>query len=113
MSGGGLGSLPYDGVVSVPGLSVDDEQIRRVCRRYGIARLEVFGSAGRGEAGPESDVDLLYELQPGARLGWHVEDLADELSAIFGRRVDLVSRAALHERLREKVLAEARLLYAA
>jgi len=99
--------------VDVPGLAVDDEQLRKVCRRYGIGRLEVFGSAGRGEAGPESDVDLLYELQPGARLGWYVEDLADELSTIFGRRVDLVSRCALHERLREKVLAEAHLLYAA
>jgi len=100
-------------MVKVQGLAFDGEQIRRVCTRYGIARLEVFGSAGRGDAGPESDVDLLYELQPGTRLGWHIEYLADELSAIFGRPVDLVSRSALHERLREKVLAEARLLYAA
>ncbi len=95
------------------GLAVDNEQLRNVCGRYGVARLEVFGSAGRGQAGPDSDIDLLYELQPGARLGWHIEDLADELSVILGRRVDLISRRALHERLREKVLAEARPLYAA
>lgn len=103
----------YDAVVSVAGLSVDEEQLGSVCRRYGVARLEVFGSAGRGEGGEGSDVDLLYDLEPGARLGWHVEDLADELSSVFGRRVDLVSRNALHDRLRERVLSEARLLYAA
>ena len=103
----------YDARVDVAGLSVDEEQLRHVCERYGVARLEIFGSAGRGDARQGSDVDLLYDLQPGARLGWHVEDLTDELSAVLGRRVDLVSRNALHERLRERVLSEARLLYAA
>ena len=99
--------------MTVPGLAVDDEQLRGVCRRYGVARLEVFGSVSRGDASPASDVDVLYELEPGARLGWDIEKLADELSEILGRRVDLVSRNALHERLRHGVLAEARLLYAA
>ncbi len=103
----------YDAGVNVAGLSVDEEQLRTVCRRYGIARLEVFGSIGRGEGGEESDVDLLYELEPDARLGWHIEDLADELASVFGRPVHLVSRNALHDRLRERVLSEARLLYAA
>ena len=67
----------------------------------------------RGDAGPSSDVDILYELAPGARLGWEIENLADELAQVLGRRVDLVSRAALHDRLRDAVLAEAQLLYAA
>jgi predicted nucleotidyltransferase len=107
------GVRAYDAGVNVAGLSVDEEQLRRVCQRYGVARLEVFGSVGRGEGDEDSDVDLLYELAPGARLGWHVEDLADELSAALGRRVDLISRNGLHERLRERVLSEARLLYAA
>lgn len=99
--------------MSVPGLTVDDEQLAEVCRRYGIARLDVFGSVSRGEAGPNSDIDVLYELAPGSRLGWDIEDLADELSQLLGHRVDLVSRNALHKRLRDEVLAEARLLYAA
>ena len=103
----------YDSGVNVVGLSVDDAELRNVCRRYAVARLEIIGSVGRGAAGPDSDVDLLYELEPGARLGWHVEDLADELSAVLARRVDLISRNALHERLRERVLAEARPLYQA
>ncbi len=105
--------LAYDVAVTVPGLDVDDERLGDVCNRYGVARLEVFGSTGRGASQPDSDVDLLYELKPGARLGWRIEDLADELSAILGRPVDLVSRGALHERIRDKVLGEALLLYAA
>ncbi|MGH9233662.1 MAG: nucleotidyltransferase family protein [Acidimicrobiales bacterium] len=99
--------------MSFTGLEVDLDRIAEICRRYGVARLEVFGSVGRGDARPDSDVDVLYELAPGARLGWEIEDLTDELSEVLGRPVDLVSRRALHDRLRLAVLAEARLLYAA
>ena len=99
--------------MSVPEFAVDEDRLREVCARYGVSRLEVFGSVSRGDASTESDVDLLYELAPGARLGWRIEDLAAELSALLGRRVDLVSRNALHDRLRDDVIAEARLLYAA
>lgn len=99
--------------MTLPGLSVDAERLADVCRRYGVARLEVFGSVSRGEAGPDSDVDVLYDLMPDARLGWRIEDLTDELVSLFGRPVDLISRNALHHRLRDDVLAEARLLYAA
>ena len=73
----------------------------------------IFGSGARGTAEPSSDVDVLYELQPGRRLGWEIEDLTDELSELYGRAVDLVSRAALHEGLRAAVLAEAQPLYRA
>ena len=99
--------------MTVPGLAVDAERLREVCIRYGVARLDVFGSVSRGDAEPGSDVDVLYELASGARLGWDIEKLADDLSKVLGRRVDLVSRSALHERLRDDVLAEALLLYAA
>lgn len=92
---------------------VDLARIAEICRRYGIARLEVFGSAGRGEARPDSDIDLLYTLAPDAHLGWNISALEDELGDALGCRVDLVSRRALHPRLRDAVLAEARPLYAA
>ncbi len=95
------------------GVTVDEARLAAVCARYGVARLMIFGSVARGTAELSSDVDVLYELQPGRRLGWEIEDLSDELSELFGRPVDLVSRAALHERLRAAVLAEAQPLYAA
>jgi predicted nucleotidyltransferase len=96
-----------------PEAIVDTERLAAVCSRYGIARLMIFGSVARGTAEPSSDVDILYELLPGRRLGWEIEDLTDELSELFGRPVDLLSRAVLHDRLRATVLAEARPLYAA
>lgn len=96
-----------------PPLAAELDRIGDICRRYGVARLYVFGSVSRGEEGPGSDVDLLYELAPGARLGWRIEDLTDELSEVIGRRVDLISRRAVHERLRDAVLAQARVVYAA
>lgn len=99
--------------MTVSGLDVDVDTLRDICDRYGVARLHVFGSTARDQARADSDIDVLYELAPGARLGWEIEDLADELSALLGRRVDLVSRGGLHERLRDQVLTEARLLYAA
>lgn len=93
-------------------VTVDAERLGEICTRYGIARLEVFGSAAAGALTADSDIDLLYTLAPGARLGWAIEDLADELSAVFGRRVDLVSRRSLHPLLRDDVLAQAQALYA-
>ena len=64
---------------------VDRDRLAAVCRRYGVATLAVFGSVARGADTPSSDLDLLYELAPGAHIGWEVDDLADELSEIFGR----------------------------
>lgn len=94
-------------------LDIDRDRLDEICRRYGIARLDVFGSVSRGEGGPDSDIDVLYQLVPGTRLGWEIETLSDELAELIGRPVDLVSRRALHERLRNTVLADAQLIYAA
>ena len=94
-------------------MTMDVERLREVCQRYGIVRLKVFGSSARGTAGPGSDIDLLYTLAPGVRLGWEIEDLASELEAVLGRPVDLVSRRALNARIRDQVLQEAQPFYAA
>ena len=49
---------------------VDRAKLDVLCRRFGVARLDVFGSIARGEDGPGSDVDLLYELAHGRSLDW-------------------------------------------
>lgn len=92
---------------------MDLERLREVCERYGVASLEVFGSVARGEDGLGSDVDLLYVLKPEARLGFSLFDLEDELTALFGRPVDLVARKSINRYIREQVLADAQPLYAA
>src|SRR3954464_9052434 len=74
-----------DGMATVPGVTVDEARLASVCARYGIARLRVFGSVARGTATPDSDIDVRYELEPGRRLGWEIEQLADELAAVLGR----------------------------
>jgi predicted nucleotidyltransferase len=92
---------------------VDYSRIHAVCKRYGVARLDVFGSASRDDSNPHSDVDLLYTLVPGTRLGWEIEDLSDELATVFQRPVDLVAEHAINPLIRDRVLGEARLFYAA
>lgn len=94
-------------------IDVDGTRLAELCRRYGVAELAVFGSVARGEATDESDVDLLYVLEPGSQLGFGINDLEDELAALFGRPVDLVSKRTLHRLLRDQVLSDARTLYAA
>lgn len=93
--------------------ALDQARLGEVCRRYGVAELYVFGSVARGDARPDSDLDLLYVLVQGRHLGFSINRLEDELSEIFGRPVDLVSKTAVHRRMRYAVLSEARQLYAA
>lgn len=94
-------------------LRIDASRLAELCRRYGISRLEVFGSVARGEQRPDSDVDLLYTLEGGRALGWEVEDFVESLTEVFHRPVDLVSRRSLHPMIRDRVMAEAETLYAA
>jgi predicted nucleotidyltransferase len=93
--------------------SIDVAALSAVCERYGVAELAVFGSVATGEAGPDSDIDVLYVLRDGVHLGWAFNDLSDELERVLGRPVDLVSKRALHARLRDAVLAQAQVVYAA
>jgi uncharacterized protein len=88
-------------------------RLAELCQRYGIAELSVFGSTARGDSGPDSDVDLLYVRVPGNDLGMAYFDLQDELEALFGRPVDLVSKDGLHRVIRDQILSDAQVLYAA
>jgi len=97
----------------IPGVEVDEARLAAICDKYGISELKVFGSRVRGAGQPDSDIDVLYTLRPGWRLGWEIEQLADELTELFGHKVDLVSLRSLHPLLQPSVLAEARPVYAA
>ena len=96
-------------------LSVDAEALARVCRRHRIRKLSLFGSRLKGNARPESDVDLLVEFDTEARPT--LLDMAEieiELSELMGgARVDLRTAQELSRYFRDQVVSEARVQYAA
>jgi predicted nucleotidyltransferase len=64
-------------------------------RRLGVVRLSLFGSVARGEAGPESDIDIAAFFDPAARLsGFDIAGVEARLSEILGREVDLLEEPA-------------------
>jgi predicted nucleotidyltransferase len=97
-----------------PGVVLPEAEIGEICRRYQVKELAVFGSAARGEMRADSDIDLLVEFLPEAKVSLLQHFAAErELSTLLGRKVDLVSKRALREALRNDVLSQARLVYAA
>lgn len=81
------------------------EALPSLRERYAIDTLSLFGSVARGDDGPDSDVDLAVSFRETPDL-WAFIDLKDDLAAIVGRRVDLVSRRALKTHVLKRVLAE-------
>ena len=99
--------------LTVDGRAIDSNALAEICSRFGIAELAVFGSVARGEQTSNSDIDLLYVPSTTAKLGFTINQLEDELSQLFGRQADLVSKAGLHRLIKEQVTREAQALYAA
>jgi uncharacterized protein len=77
-------------------------------RARGVRRLALFGSTARGDLGPESDVDLLIEVDAASRFGlFAFVDLKNDLAGLLGRPVDLAFPDAMRPRLRAAVLRDA------
>lgn len=74
--------------------------------QLGVASLALFGSTARGDVSPGSDVDLLIEFSRPVGL-FHFLEVKEFLEQVLGRRVDLVTKAALKPQLREAVLDKA------
>ena len=81
---------------------------REEIRAFGVTSLALFGSVARDEAGPESEVDVLVEFEPGAPIGLlEFVRLQRFLGETLGCRVDLVDREGLLPELRDAILQEA------
>lgn len=84
-------------------------EILRIAERHGAYNVRVFGSVARGEAGPDSDVDLLIDV--GEKTSpWFPGGLVLDLEELLGRRVDVVTEKSLRAELRPYVLRDARTL---
>lgn len=94
-------------------IELDTDALAALCRRYQVRELAFFGSVLRDDFGEESDIDVLVEFQPGARVGlFRFFDLQSELETLLGRKVDLVSKNGLKSVIRDDVLNSAEVIYA-
>lgn len=100
--------------VQLGDVHVDAAQLVDLCQRFGVTELAVFGSAVRGQMRPDSDIDVMVEFDPAARIGiLKFQLLAEGLEALVGRKIDLVTKRGLKPWVRPEVLREARVIYAA
>ena len=89
------------------------QEIAELCQRHHVHRLALFGSVLRDDFGPDSDVDLLVEFEPGKTPGLAFFGMEIELSEMLGRRVDLNTAAFISRYFRDEVLREAEDIYVA
>jgi predicted nucleotidyltransferase len=88
-------------------LQAKREEILRIAERHGVRDVRVFGSAVRGEAGDQSDIDLLVSTTEQTS-PWFPAALVGELERLLGRRVDVVTEDGLYWLLRRRILREAK-----
>jgi predicted nucleotidyltransferase len=93
-------------------LSIPADDLKAVCRRYKVSELSIFGSAIRADFHADSDIDLLVQFEPSARIGFLAfASLQRELSELLGRKVDLVPKDGLKPFIRDSVISGAKVLY--
>ena len=80
--------------------------ILRLAAQHGARNVRVFGSVARGEARPDSDIDVLVDFEPGRTLLDRI-GLMQDLEDLLGRKVDVVTEKTLHRMIRQQVLAQA------
>jgi hypothetical protein len=83
------------------------EDILRIAAKHGARNVRIFGSTVRGEAGPESDVDFLVEVEP-VHSSWFPAGLILDLEELLGKKVDVVTEDSIYWLLRRRILKEAR-----
>lgn len=92
-------------------ISVRTEEIADFCRQNHIGKLALFGSILRPDFRSDSDVDVLVEFDAGFTPGFSFIRMQNQLSVLFGRKVDLNTPECLIEGIRSQILEEAEVLY--
>ena len=86
------------------------ERLATLCKKHGVERLRVFGSAARGEDRPDSDIDLLVDFTVPVGF-FELIELEEQLSAFFGRSVDLLTERGLSPYFRDSILSKTEVLF--
>ena len=93
-------------------LKLPKKKIVEFCKKHGVQKLSLFGSALRGDFRPESDIDILVVFYPEKRVGLiGLSAMEFELSEIIGQKVDLNTPGFLNKHYRDQVLLEAEVQY--
>ena len=96
-------------------IDIPKNRIAQFCRRHHIQRMALFGSVLRDDFTPESDIDVLVEFAPGKTPGLAFITMQDELSEIFGQRVDMHTFSGIERSrnwvLRKEILNSAEIQY--
>jgi len=87
-------------------LKAKRKEIQRIAAIHGAYNVRIFGSAAKGEAGPQSDLDFLVDVES-VHTSWFPAGLVVDLEELLGRKVDVVTEHALHWYIRDRVLKEA------
>lgn len=90
-----LAAASRKSVMRLADLQVDSDRLAQLCEEYGVSRLEMFGSFVRGDAAPDSDLDILVTFEPDAKVGLRIVALKQALEDLFGRSVDLLTRESV------------------
>jgi predicted nucleotidyltransferase len=109
-------SIQYSQSMTInPSLTVADDELGSLCRRWQVRELSIFGSALRGDFAPTSDVDVLVSFAADAPWSlWDLTRMRDELTELFGRPIDLVEREGLRNPFRkQRILSTRQVVYVA
>lgn len=101
-----------------PRLNITDEQLAAFCRKWKIVEVWLFGSVLRDDFTPNSDIDVLIEVEPSARFSTFDQATArHELAELLGRRVDLFTKRSVEASpkpaVRSEILSSAQRIFAA
>ena len=96
------------------GIFLNQEDIEKICKKYKIEELAVFGSVIREDFNDKSDVDFLISFHKDSGLTlFHLIDLKEEFSVLLGREVDIVEKEGVTNPIRKKIIFEsAEVVYA-
>jgi len=92
-------------------ISIPESEIEQFCQQHFIRKLSLFGSVLRDDFTNKSDIDVLVEFLPGKTPGFKIVTMADQLSTLLGRTVDLRTPGDLSRYFRDAVIQEAMLIY--